>query len=236
LDAIFFSAKNITSATVTDTTNMPEKIQQLTDTVRKSLQHMHKDLADAREKINKTKPDSGLAPANFQLGDYVLVAKVTKTFKKNKLQATWFGPLQITAVCTPWIFEVTNLLTHQVSKAHAQRLKFYSDSSLSITEELKHQLRHDGAGYDVESIINYRKHSGQWELEVKWLGFSGEETTWEPLLQLYEDIPHFVRVFLQKTLTEQPTPVAKRQIGHMSKVIKKKYPTFALMDDASLQS
>ena len=76
----------------------------------------------------------------------------------------------------------------------------YIDSSLNITEEVKEQLRHDNGQWEINAFldrrcVNKRKH--KWELLVQWTGYEGGgEDTWEPVLQLYQDVPTLVKRYL----------------------------------------
>ena len=140
--------------------------------------------------------------------------------------AKWYGPMQIVGANTPWVYEVKNLLTNGVQKAHITHLKFYHDQSLGITEELKMQLAHDGVGYEVEHIVDHRKSNGRWELRVKWLAFDETESTWEPLIQLYQDVAARVRDYL-RGLNGNSTSV-RRERDNMVAVIKKRFPSFSL--------
>jgi hypothetical protein len=45
--------------------------------------------------------------------------------------------MRVTAAVTPWIYEIEDLLDGTKHKAHTRRLKYYIDSSLNITEEVK---------------------------------------------------------------------------------------------------
>ncbi len=91
--------------------------------------------------------------------------------------------MRLTAAVTPWIYEIEDLLDGTKHKAHTRRLKYYIDSSLNITEEVKAQLRHDNGQWEVRTFldcrcVNKRKH--KWEILVQWTGYEGGgENTWE---------------------------------------------------------
>ncbi len=69
--------------------------------------------------------------------------------------------------------------------------------------------------------VNKRKH--KWEILVQWTGYEGVgETTWEPVLQLYQDVPTLVKQYLRE-LDVPPIDVAS-----MATAIKKAYPTFSI--------
>ena len=95
-----------------------------------------------------------------------------------------------------------------------------------MTEELKLQLAHDGAGYEVEKFDGHRKRNGRWELKVKWLAFEPTEATWEPLLQLYQDVPTLVRNYVGDLAASSAN--IRRDRDNMTVVIKKRFPSFKL--------
>jgi hypothetical protein len=65
--------------------------------------------------------------------------------------------MRVVTLCTPWVYEVQNILTGDCQKVHVQRLRYYADSSFEVTEEIKLQLKHDGAGFEVETSYNTAK-------------------------------------------------------------------------------
>eukprot|EP00474_Spongospora_subterranea_P007852 CRZ08310.1 hypothetical protein [Spongospora subterranea] len=160
---------------------------------------MHKKVIahrqDRRDRLNRKRK----APIpNFSLGDYVLVAN-TLHKTGSKLSVRWTGPHCITAVISDHIFRVQHLVTKSISDIHAIRLRFYSDASLNITEELLEQVAHDGQGFMIDKLINSRQSgTGIWELLVSWKGFDQLHNSWEPLLHLYQEAPVFLSSELKK--------------------------------------
>ena len=228
LDAVF----SIRSGGIVDATKRSDAVNigELTNKLRTSMQVMHKEVAAHQEKMrsaHKEKYTKGTLP-NFDTGDYVLVAKHVMGLKQSKLTATWYGPMQIVGSKSPWLYEVKNLLTDEVQQAHCSHLRFYHDPSLLVTEELKLQLAHDGAGYEVERFKEHRSRAGRWELLVIWQGFQEAQSTWEPLLQLYQDVPALVRAYLSSFKEGNSVAKTRRDRDNMVKMLKKKYPSFAL--------
>ena len=137
-----------------------EQVAMLTEKLRTSLQVMHKKIDSTRRKddvgvasrdvgdVGDVGDDNGPpkgVDVNFDVGDYVLWTKDVTTHKQHqdKLHAKWYGPMRVTAAVTPWIYEIEDLLDGTKHEAHARRLKYYIDSLLNITEEVKAQLRLD---------------------------------------------------------------------------------------------
>ena len=176
--------------------------------------------------VDDVRPPQGV-DVNFAVGDYVLWAKDVTLHKQHqeKLHAKWYGPMRVTAAVTPWIYEIEDLLNGTKYKAHTRRLKYYIDSSLNLTEEVKEQLRHDNGQWEVNAFLDHRcvnKRKHKWELLVEWTGYEGGgENTWEPVLQLYQDVPTLVKRYLREI--DAPIDVAS-----MTTAIKKAYPTFSL--------
>ena len=102
--------------------------------LRDSLSRMHKQVADdrsairARSRANWNKHNRKCP--NFNLGDFVLMAEVFKKISSDKLRCMWQGPMVITKIINDWVYVVSYLSETQKHTVHAQRLKFYSDSSL----------------------------------------------------------------------------------------------------------
>ena len=139
----------------------------------------------------RTSPSSRKA-ANFGQGDFVLYTAVSKL--RGKLQGRKLGPAVITSVRSDWVYEIQNLVTGEKKDVHAQRLEFYHDSSLEVTENLREHIKYHLRGYEVDRLLDFRFRQGVWESKVKWAGFDAEESTWESLQDLCEDVPDLVRV------------------------------------------
>ena len=59
----------------------------------------------------------------------------------------------------------------------------------------------------VESITDIRRNRGIVELQVKWRGFTEDESDWVPISSLREDVPELVTEYLE----ELPSSGTKRQ-------------------------
>ncbi len=78
-----------------------------------------------------------------------------------------------------------------------------------MTVELNDLLAYQSGGYLVDDIVGHRDADGSWEFLVKWKGFDEAETTYEPAMQLFEDVPSQVRKYI-KTLGSNPDADALR--------------------------
>ena len=156
------------------------------------------NVADNRREVN----------INWGLGDYVLMARVSKA-ADNKLVAKWRGPMHVKEVVNPWVYRVADLITDNEWTVHAERLRYYSDSMLEVTVELKDKISHNGTGYLIESIVDHEHRNGEWCLYVNWLGFEELEDSWESLRELHQDDPAAVKRYLRSLKDEDETHIAE---------------------------
>eukprot|EP00171_Calliarthron_tuberculosum_P004595 IDg4595t1 len=98
------------------------------DAVQDALDDMHRDVlgrVDARRKRSITDHNrrTGVQPVNFGRGDFVLVRRAVD--RGHKLSYRWTGPRRVLTEVSPLVFEVEDLLTKRVERAHARRLMLY---------------------------------------------------------------------------------------------------------------
>lgn len=132
----------------------------------------------------------------FRPGELVLVAQARLTNLK-KLHAIWRGPYKVLTEINTHVYEVEHLLNGSSMTAHITRMRFYSDSEIDIPVPLMKRLEtesHLSYTYNVENILDHRYESSvdAYQLQIKWLGLSDLENTWQDIRELYEDVPHLV--------------------------------------------
>ena len=73
---------------------------------------------------------------------------------------------------------VEHVICSKPEMAHIPRLRYYSDYSLEVTEEITNHIPFDEqkSMVEVEKIIQSRKMKKLWHFEILWVGF--EETAW----------------------------------------------------------
>ncbi|RHY21977.1 hypothetical protein DYB32_009656, partial [Aphanomyces invadans] len=81
----------------------------------------------------------------------------------------------------------------EISLHHSSRLKLFSVESLDVDEDLRAQIAFGDDGFYVEALQDLRMYDGTWQVLVKWLGLDELESSWEPALSIYEDIPVIFR-------------------------------------------
>jgi hypothetical protein len=148
-----------------------------------------------RERINKDRKKNY---PNFIRGDFVLVGILNKS--KQKLKARWTGPRRITEVLNDWVYEVEDLITQKKEKVHAERLKFYSESDLEVTEELRNQIAHNDEKFEIDEIldIKYEEQYGRYMILIRWKNFGDDENTWEFIDEVWETTREVVKNYLKK--------------------------------------
>jgi hypothetical protein len=166
------------------------------------LDDLHKKVGvKAKAARGRKKKAFGVRAANFALGDYVLMSSQLDA-GRPKLQVVWKGPCRVVRVVSDWVFEVENLVTNQVSAAHASRLRFYVDSALGNVEEVKRQASHSEVHHEAKSLeeLRYNDSLVRWEILVHWLGLELAEASWNLVAILREDVPAIFHKFVVKTL------------------------------------
>ena len=173
------------------------------DTLRASIDAIHRQAATsasnrrASARAGHNKP--GTRHANFEVGDFVLIAK--REFRGGeKLSLRWRGPYRVVSTLSEHLYDVEDLLTKAVSSIHSSRLRFYHDASLEVSADLHEHLSHQNQGYEVRALqqLAFNAEDKIFLVLVSWKGFEEADDTWEPLLSLHEDIPQEVLTFLGK--------------------------------------
>ena len=187
---------------------------------------MHKEIVTLSEKERNRhrKRLEDRKRLNFGIGDYVLVG-IPEPKTGQKLCLKWRGPYRILQSARGYVFTLEDLISGDQKSVHGDRVRFYDDRFLHVTEEMKSQLSYDNSSFEVDELRNSRLNPQIDELEllVKWRGFSEVENTWEPVQKLWEDVPTLVakyakgisnkelRELMQQYISEQPTTKKPRK-------------------------
>ncbi|CAB1109586.1 unnamed protein product [Ectocarpus sp. CCAP 1310/34] len=167
--------------------------------------------------LQRAAASRGDLPA-FTVGDYVMVARVRRSGITPKLSSTWTGPWRVVSAAKKHVYGVQNIVNGQVRDVHVARLRFYADSELNVTSDLKDVFQHSfGQGeHEMESILNIGPaHDGSGYLvRVRWAGFEEDEDTWQPLSDIYQDAPQFLKQELRKMkLSKEVKDNIKKEYG-----------------------
>lgn len=134
---------------------------------------------------------------DFGVGDYVLVSRTRGATPKDKTAPIWCGPALVVGAENDLSFKVMDLLSGKVTIIHAEHLRRYADSKLQVTPQLKSFIAASAIWTRVEAIIGHRKDGHRWELRVLWQGFEEDESTWEDLKTITEDVPETVKRYVK---------------------------------------
>ena len=158
---------------------------------------------------------------HFHIGEYVLTAHVFPDENDR-----WQGPFVIVGTVHALVYAV-RLVGHADDAAyerevHASRMRLFADSLLAVTDELIEQSVHDLQWYEIEEFVAIRIDPDDekiLQLNVKWLGFSTAENTWESLDVIARDRKRLVLSYLTKLKRKSRLVKAKiRQLRTRAKV------------------
>ena len=172
-------------------------IEGIAATVEKKIEKIKNAIEKRRQMSIKGSWPKGVK-ANFRKGDFVLVAKPEK-YVGQKLRVIYRGPYRVVSILSDWICVIEHLITKERREAHVSRMKFYADSSLNVTEDLKEYIQHHDGCYEVDQIKDHRRRSTQegdsLEFLVRWKAFDALEDSWEPAEVLREDVPKMLQKY-----------------------------------------
>jgi hypothetical protein len=135
----------------------------------------------------------------FAMGEFVLVSCPVS---RNKLRNVWMGPYRVVDTINPWVYVVEDIVTAKRRSIHVQRMRLYADAAFKITADTRAQAAYDDQNF-VEDLVDWREDdNGDLQIRVRWLGFSADEDTWEPVGALHEDQPELVEAFLRRVQDE----------------------------------
>ena len=96
-------------------------------------------------------------------------------------------------------YEVRLLGDDKVSHVHWRKMKSIAGPDYVPTEEVIASALHDRQRFRVEGFYDWLvDDEGEVEILVQWKHHSAEERTWEPLLQLCEDVPVLVTNYVEE--------------------------------------
>ncbi|KAF0702593.1 hypothetical protein AaE_015834 [Aphanomyces astaci] len=124
--------------------------------------------------------------ARFALGDFVLVARALQ--HPGKLSLRWKGPCRVVKVVSDHLLEVQQLMP--------------PGDTRDIDEDLKAQIAFGDERFYVEALQDLHMSDGTWQVKVKWLGLDDLESSWEPALSIYEDVPVLFRRWAMSRLDD----------------------------------
>ena len=156
---------------------------------------------------------------NFEVGDYVLVARVRKLGRAPKLATRWTGPWRVVSDGSPHAYNVQEIVTGETKEVRVVRMRAYADSSFAVGAEVQglfKMTKHQGK-YEIQDILNIGEDSlkaGDYKVQVAWVGLDGKDPTWEPVEVMFKDVPkNFVRKLKQMRLPKRVRNALRQRFG-----------------------
>ena len=178
---------------------------------------MVKRIREQRERVREV-TGRGYLPM-FEVGDYVLVARVRKPGRVPKLVQTWTGPWRVVPGGSEHVRVVEDIVTGETKEVHVVRMRPYADSSLVVGVEVREvfeMTKHQGE-FKIAHAISVGKDParvGEYRVQIAWVGLEDEEPTWEPMSTVYADAPKYLEQKLRRMRLNSVTKRAlKRKYG-----------------------
>ena len=117
------------------------------------------------------------------------------------MSSKWCGPYRVVQENSSSIFVCEDIVTAERLTVHYSRMIFYRGDldGVQVDERLLKLSEHIGTEYqEVNRLVDIRQSDKRIEVLVQWEGLlEDSDRTWEPLQQLYEDVPDILDNFLQ---------------------------------------
>ena len=160
-----------------------------------------KRVREQRERVREVS-GRGCLPV-FEVGDFVLLARVRKPGRVPKLVQTWTGPWRVVPGRSEHVRVVEDIVTGETKEVHVVRMRPYADSSLVVGAEVREvfeMTKHQGE-FEIADVISVGKDParvGEYRVQIAWVGLEDEEPTWEPMPTVYADAPKYLEQKLRR--------------------------------------
>ena len=166
------------------------------------------NLKQAQERAKKYY-DRNRPVQEFEIGDMVMLSthnldvEHTGVIAKGsrKLAPLWIGPYKVVAKTTPDTYRIQLPLGLRLHpEFHTSFLKPYHQDVDPMRNNRPNEGMISAGGVDdsylVEGIVGHRKVGRKVQYLVKWLGYSSDENTWEPLENLLKPVGHLLEAYV----------------------------------------
>ncbi|DAZ94456.1 TPA: hypothetical protein N0F65_003492 [Lagenidium giganteum] len=138
-------------------TDANDDVERVLVALRNSIQNLHKaaQAEKAKQRAYKQRSAKHEQAVEFTVGDYVLHSRVDEVRHPHKLEMTWVGSY-IVIKPEEYYFVVEHLISKEQTDVLPSRLKFYTNSSLLMTEELVDHVAAQGTKLGIEAIVDRR--------------------------------------------------------------------------------
>ena len=167
--------------------------------VESMLADMRRALTDARDNLVKAQQrqkkyaDEGRRDESFVVGDRVMLDTSDLHYAKGskKLHLKYAGPYKVLKVVSSVSYQIELPVSWRIHDVfHVSKLKRAIETDRFPTREQQinrpePEAQIDGEdAWEVEQIVDKRKHRGRVQYLVKWVGYPDHENTWLPLSNL----------------------------------------------------
>ena len=95
------------------------------------------------------------------------------------------GPYWVVDTINNWVYVVEDIVTAKRRSIHVQCMRLYADAAFKVTADTRVQAAYDDQNF-VEDLVDWREDDkGNLQIRVKWLGFSANEGSLEPVSVLH---------------------------------------------------
>ena len=190
------------SSLIPEQINVPRAVE-FTKDFQDLIKKLKENLKMAIETQKKQADKYRCKPPKFKKGDKVwldsslIIHKGNKKFKPRKL-----GPYKILEKVTEVSYKLDlpkSLRIHPI--VHVSSLEPYCEDNFNrITPAPPPIIINDEVEYEVEEILDKRKHYGKIQYLIKWKGYPLSEASWEPKenLNCDEILRNFNKKFINK--------------------------------------
>ena len=184
-----------------------DRVDEYCRRLHESLERMHEEARDIEEENRRKRAlrEANKGPGmRFNVGDYVMVSATRNQVNRqrhSKVMVRWQGPYEvIRAVEPPAIFGVRLVGTEAEKLVHWQKMRRIAGPGLFISQAVQNSALHDLQRFMVETIDDWRydQDGSGVRLLINWQGYDESERTWEPLLQVYEDVAVIVQNYVNE--------------------------------------
>ena len=135
---------------------------------------------------------------HFTVGDYVLVARVSKQDKHSKLMSTWTGPCRVTNDDEEHVYAVQHLVTVELRDVHVARIAVLRRCPARDRRRAPQGFPAIWKTRASTTSGASRPSSGlqaavEFVVKVAWEGLEDVESTWEPVSRVFHDAPAVLR-------------------------------------------
>jgi hypothetical protein len=157
---------------------------------------------------------------------------------RGKAVVLFQGPMVVVERKHPWLFVVAPMTMEQdlspdqpnAEEVHVSRIRRFALSGLNVTPDLVENSRADAASNFPKIVVDWRPRTStvdNWrsiKLRVVWEGHEFEDSTWEPIEQIFEDARSFTRGFLAAESAHYP--VLAHALAELDKIKPSANPSF----------